>query len=183
MDTKTEMINQLKTLADQWYQNAGEGKDNTKTVKNYCQKLSKLYETGWNYSLYLVNEIPQEYLPEFYLERTKEIVAGCFDKLGYLLDQYLDNKDTPAKRDPIIEEYHKILEEMFKIGHDEDDLFIDMDTCLKDEYMPDFYTEEFILNDGINMFDREHKVNDPENRKVRTIGLSQLFGEEPEEWF
>jgi len=39
------------------------------------------------------------------------------------------------------------------------------------------------MHNDINVFNRDHQIHLPDARRVRTIGLSQLIGEEPEEWY
>ncbi len=44
------------------------------------------------------------------------------------------------------------------------------------------FLEDYLMQEK-NIFDREHQIGDPKNRMVRTLGVAQLIGDEPEEWF
>jgi len=80
------------------------------------------------FAVYLVNEIPKEYLPDFYVKQVHNIVDQCFHYLP--LDEYRSNIENLPERSKFIQNYSNILKEMFRMTNYENELFIDMNSEL-----------------------------------------------------
>jgi len=58
MNQKQNLITNLRALSDEWYLTAKENpKKVEKVTKQYHEALNKLYKVGWNYSLYIANQV------------------------------------------------------------------------------------------------------------------------------
>jgi len=139
-DEQQQLLDALGKHATDYRAAIGIGSDLEQAIitKDYLDKLSRLYATGWRDALGEINELPDDLLPADYLAYRSSIISDLEDKLSELTIKY-HKCTTKILETRVVNEYQDTIEEMYRIGH-----WVgipDIDSQLPDELMPPAYHE------------------------------------------
>ncbi|VAW57557.1 hypothetical protein MNBD_GAMMA07-794 [hydrothermal vent metagenome] len=188
-EIRRKYINELKNLSDKWYANKYNKNTHEQILEKYNENLHLLYGTDWKYSLYLVNELPYKYLPEYYIKSVNKICEKIIHKLRDIAFKRVKNIGNGISKDndlQLTNLYCIYAKELFKISHDnqldEDSIIIPFEYWMpSDDEMPSFFTDE-LIDKNIYLFDRQNQITVEGSRKIRTIGYDQIEGTN-EDWY
>ena len=119
MPTELELVRRLNALAAQWRASGGSvsGPARDTLVQQFRDTLDALYATGWNSALGWENELPDQFLPERYLRRRRQVLDVLEDALGHHAITFRASEPGSKEEREAIARYHETMEELFRIGH------------------------------------------------------------------
>ncbi|MGH9197539.1 MAG: hypothetical protein ACRD1T_17580 [Acidimicrobiia bacterium] len=132
MSQTERILDRLRHIAHGWA-----ARPSASDVREFQHTLGELYQTGWDYVLGWENELPDQYLPQRYLERRKDVIHQLELDLGYLSTEWRAGKGGPEREAEILAAYEQAMKELYRIGHWSGEP--DIQSQLPDELMPQVY--------------------------------------------
>jgi hypothetical protein len=141
------LVDDAKRISRTWQAATLPAQDRADAVREFGRLLAALHQVGWNGLLGWRDELPDEYLPEWYLARRAERLDTLERDLGRFAEGWGRSKDHPSQREMFYEAYVNTLEELFRIGHWSGEPAAE--SQLPDELMPKVYREFWEVKQGV----------------------------------
>jgi hypothetical protein len=133
------LLDEIRQVADRWRATDPASAQQAGLVEQFQSLLSDLYGGGWDDVLGWQSELPDEFLPQRYVDRRAERIDGLEIELARSAEGWRRSKDNLTERDLYYEAYATAMEELFRIGHWSGEP--DAESQLPYDLMPQVYKE------------------------------------------
>jgi hypothetical protein len=133
------LLESLKGIAGEWRGSNSQGRPGADQIRRFNDGLARLYELGWDYALGYKHELPDDVLPERYVQRRAQILDELELELGRLATRYRSSQEGTEEERQVILRYQEVMEELFRIGHWSGEP--DLDAQLPERHMPKVYKD------------------------------------------
>jgi hypothetical protein len=134
-----KLLEAVQAIVGEWRRTGGQGTPSANQIRQFKDLIEQLYGMGWDNALGWEHELPEENLPEHYLQRRTRILDELERELGRLAVRYRSSQEGSSEEHQIISRYREVMEELFRIGHWSGEP--DLDAQLPERHMPQVYKD------------------------------------------
>jgi hypothetical protein len=134
-----ELLESIKKVVEEWRGGNAQENPSANQARQFNAALARLYQLGWDHALGWKQELPDELLPERYIQRRTQILDELERELGRLAVQYRSSQEGSESESQSISRYQEVMEELFHIGHWSGEP--DADAQLPERHMPQVYKD------------------------------------------
>ena len=121
---------------------AGDAAGRDRIAAEYCKRLDDLIDGGWSGALGANNELPDDLLPQRYLDQRAKVMEDLEIQLANCAARYRGAPAGSKEDADAIAEYHRVFDELLRVAGKP--VGLDPDAELPDDLMPKVYVNYWL---------------------------------------